>query len=62
MSRYTDQVAAASWDSVIFDFGPETPLRRITTNDARKGTRALTEQLFDRHPDARGLVEEIERA
>ena len=21
MSRYTDQVAAASWDSVIFDFG-----------------------------------------
>ena len=44
--RYTDQVAAASWDSVIMDLGPERPLHRITTGDARKGTQDLTESLF----------------
>jgi proteasome accessory factor A len=61
MRRFTDQVAAASWDSVIFDLGPETPLRRITTSDARKGTKALTEQLFEQHHDPLALVTAIER-
>jgi proteasome accessory factor A len=46
MRTYTDSVAAASWDSVIMDLGPERPLHRITTGDARKGTRDLTESLF----------------
>jgi len=47
MRTYSDYVAAASWDSVIFDLDINQDLTRITTPDARKGTRALTEDLFD---------------
>ena len=61
MRRFTNQVAAASWDSVIFDLGSETPLRRVTTGDARKGTKELTEHLFDQNHDPLSLVTAIER-
>jgi proteasome accessory factor A len=47
MRTFTENVTAASWDSVIMDVGPEQPLRRITTSDARKGTEALTKRLFE---------------
>ena len=47
MRTYTESVAAASWDSVIMDVGPDRPLHRITTGDARKGTRELTQALFE---------------
>lgn len=44
--QYTEQVAAASWDSIIFDLGLDEPMVRLNTPDARKGTKALTGQLF----------------
>jgi proteasome accessory factor A len=56
MRNYTDQIAAASWDSVIFDLGPEEPLHRIPTSDARKGTRETAGVLFDRQLSAHELV------
>ena len=46
MSTYSEHVVAASWDSVIFDVDVHQDLTRVTTPDARKGTRALTEHLF----------------
>jgi len=46
VKHFVDQVAAASWDSVILDLGPEVPLTRISTPDVRKGTQAMTEKLF----------------
>ena len=31
VAKFVDQVAAASWDSVILDLGPDLPLKRIAT-------------------------------
>jgi proteasome accessory factor A len=46
VSKFVDQVAAASWDSVILDLGEQIPLKRISTPDALGGTAAATAQLF----------------
>lgn len=54
MREYTNDIAAASWDSVIFDMGDA--FRRVPTNDARKGTAALTEALFERHLPAADFI------
>jgi Pup amidohydrolase len=39
VAKFVDQVAAASWDSVILDLGPDVPLKRISTPDALGGTQ-----------------------
>ncbi len=54
--RYGDSVAAASWDSVIFDLPGRDPLVRVPTLDPFKGTRAHVQQLLDDSPDAVALV------
>jgi proteasome accessory factor A len=46
VAKFVDQVAAASWDSVILDLGPDVPLKRISTPDALGGTQAATSDLF----------------
>lgn len=56
MSKFGNNVAAASWDSVIFDIDPDQPLQRIQTPDARKGTAALTAALFENGGSAADLV------
>lgn len=56
LEKYADQVAAASWDSVIFDLSGRDPLQRIPTLDPLRGTQAHVEELIDRCPDARDLV------
>ncbi len=40
LSQYPDQVAAASWDSVIFDLPGRESLQRIPTMEPLRGTRA----------------------
>lgn len=47
VSKFVDQVAAASWDSVILDLGPDVPLKRISIPDALGGTREASLGLFD---------------
>lgn len=47
VSKFVDQVAAASWDSVILDLGPDVPLKRISTPDAMGGTQRSSKDLFD---------------
>ncbi|MFI0431645.1 MAG: depupylase/deamidase Dop [Candidatus Nanopelagicales bacterium] len=54
--RYRDSVAAASWDSVIFDVPTSEPLIRVPTLDPLRGTRAHVADLLDRCPDAASLV------
>lgn len=54
--RYSDNIAAASWDSVIFDLPDRDPLVRVPTLDPLKGTRAHVEALLDSSPDAGSLV------
>ena len=53
--RFGADVAAASWDSVIFDLGQDS-LTRIPTLDPLRGTRAHVGELLDSAPDAASLV------
>lgn len=56
VANYEAQIAAASWDSVIFDLGLDQPMVRLNTVDARKGSRELTEKLFAQKLSASDFV------
>jgi proteasome accessory factor A len=56
ISRYPDAIAAASWDSMIFDTGREA-LQRIPMREPLKGTRDHVEDLLERAPDPATLVD-----
>jgi hypothetical protein len=58
LSRYPAQVAAASWDSVIFDLGRES-LVRVPTLEPLRGTRAHVGDLIDRCATASDLVDAL---
>jgi Pup amidohydrolase len=60
VSRYADRLAAASWDSVIFDVGRDS-LVRIPTLEPTRGTRAHVEALLDSAADAIQLVDVLTR-
>jgi Pup amidohydrolase len=46
LKRWPEFVVSANWDCIIFDVG-DGPLRRIPMMEPLKGTRALTESLFN---------------
>jgi proteasome accessory factor A len=56
IARYPQAIAAASWDSIIFDVGREA-LQRIPMREPLRGTVGHVEELFERAPDAATLVE-----
>jgi proteasome accessory factor PafA2 len=56
IARYPEAIAAASWDSMIFDTGRQA-LQRIPTREPLMGTRDHVEALFERAPDAATLVD-----
>jgi proteasome accessory factor A len=56
LERYPTQVAAASWDSVIFDIGRES-LQRVPTLEPLRGTKAHVGALLDRSATALDLLE-----
>ncbi len=56
ISKYPDAIAAASWDSIIFDTGGET-LQRIPMREPLRGTRAHVEDVLERAKDPATLVE-----
>ncbi len=60
LERYPAEVAAASWDSVIFDLGRES-LVRIPTLEPLRGTRAHVGELLDASPTAQELVDALTR-
>lgn len=60
LERYPGEVAAASWDSVIFDLGRES-LVRIPTLEPLRGTRGHVGELIDNSADATALVEALTR-
>jgi proteasome accessory factor A len=55
LQDYPDQVAAASWDSVIFDLPGHDSLQRIPTLDPMRGTHAHVGALMDRCSSAAEL-------
>jgi proteasome accessory factor A len=59
LRRYPAQVAAASWDSVIFDLGRES-LVRVPTLEPQRGTKAHVGALLNRSPTAEALVEALQ--
>ncbi len=60
VAQYADRLAAASWDSVIFDVGRES-LVRIPTLEPTRGTKAHVGALLDDAEDAVQLVEALTR-
>jgi Pup amidohydrolase len=55
LEKYADDVAAASWDSVIFDLPGRESLQRVPTIDPLRGTRAHVGDLIDRCDTAEAL-------
>jgi proteasome accessory factor PafA2 len=58
LRRYPKSVAAASWDSVIFDVGQQS-LVRVPTLEPLRGTKAHVQELLDRCTTAQALVAEL---
>jgi Pup amidohydrolase len=58
LRRYGPAVAAASWDSVIFDVGRES-LVRVPMLEPLRGTRAHVGELLDRCPTAVALIDAL---
>jgi proteasome accessory factor A len=58
MERYASSIAAASWDSVIFDLGRES-LVRIPTLEPLRGTKAHVGALLEASETAEELVDAL---
>jgi proteasome accessory factor PafA2 len=56
LRQYPDAVAAASWDSVIFDIPGRESLQRVPTMEPTRGTRAHVGDLLDKCETASELV------
>jgi proteasome accessory factor PafA2 len=61
MRRYPESVAAASWDSVVFDLPGREALLRVPILEPLRGTAAMVGDLLDDAPDATSLVEGLLR-
>jgi Pup amidohydrolase len=59
LSRYGEHVAAASWDSVIFDIPGRGALQRVPTLDPHRGTKEHVGALLDRCATAADLLEAL---
>ena len=56
LEKYADNVAAASWDSVIFDLPGRESLQRVPTIDPLRGSKAHVGALLDECDTALELV------
>ena len=61
LEKYAADVAAASWDSVIFDLPGRDSLQRVPTIDPLRGSRAHVGDLLDRSANATDLVAALSR-
>ncbi|KWX01295.1 proteasome accessory factor PafA2 [Carbonactinospora thermoautotrophica] len=59
LDKYAEEVAAASWDSVIFDLPGHESLQRVPTMEPLRGTRAHVKDLLDSSPTASDLVRKL---
>jgi proteasome accessory factor A len=56
MAQYAEHVAAASWDSVIFDVPGRDALQRVPTMEPLRGTREHVGALLDACDTAESLL------
>ncbi len=61
LEQYAEHVAAASWDSVIFDLPGRESLQRVPTVDPLRGSRAHVGDLLDRCSSATELFRALTR-
>jgi len=61
LEKYADRIAAASWDSVIFDLPGHESLQRVPTIDPLRGTRRHVGELLDRCETAESLFAALTR-
>jgi proteasome accessory factor A len=61
LEQYSDRIAAASWDSVIFDLPGHESLQRVPTIDPLRGSRHHVGELLDRCETAEALFEALTR-
>ncbi len=61
LDKYPDSIAAASWDSVIFDLPGRESLQRVPTVDPYRGTRAHVGDLIDTSETASALFDALTR-
>jgi proteasome accessory factor PafA2 len=61
LEKYAESVAAASWDSVIFDLPGRESLQRVPTIDPLRGTRAHVGELIDGCDTAEALFAALTR-
>jgi proteasome accessory factor A len=59
LRRYPESVAAASWDSVIFDVPGYDALQRVPTLEPLRGTRAHVGELLERSATAGALLDAL---
>jgi Pup amidohydrolase len=60
IEQFPDAIAAASWDSLVFDVPGRDSLIRVPTLDPWRGTRAHTQSLFDESTDVESLLVGLE--
>jgi len=61
LEKYSEHVAAASWDSVIFDLPGRESLQRVPTLDPLRGSRAHVGALIDQCATAEDLFRALTR-
>jgi len=61
LEKYAEHVAAASWDSVIFDLPGRESLQRVPTIDPMRGSKAHVGELLDRSETAEELFTALTR-
>ena len=59
MSRFPESIAAASWDSVVFDLPGKDTLLRVPTVEPTRGTRDHVGHLFEQASDAGALIDAL---
>ncbi len=58
LERFGDYIAAANWDSMIFDLGSD-PLRRVTMMDRLKGRKDHVGRLFEESANPAHLLDSL---
>jgi proteasome accessory factor A len=58
LSRFPGEIAAANWDSMVFDLGGE-PLKRVAMMEPLRGTADIVGPLLDGCPDAGELLRRL---
>jgi proteasome accessory factor A len=58
LKRWASSVAAANWDSMVFDVGVD-PLRRVPMMEPLRGTKAHVDQLLNSVSSPAELLERL---